>query len=228
MIKQLILTILFLSSLIFYYQLTDPTPSLITAQVTRIIDGDTLQTQDNQTLRLLGINTPESSQPFYQEAKDYLTNLTANQTIQIESHGTDKYQRTLSYIFYDSSNINAKILSNGLATLYYYDKDPHYKELYEAEKFARNNQLGIWKLSPNSACLEILEFKTTEPEILTLKNNCEIFLNITYKDDATHIYKTTLQSKQIYTQNFSHIWNDEGDSLYIYDTKGLLIFTRYP
>jgi len=226
-IKHIIITILFITSLIFYYQITDPAFPLQTAQATKIIDGDTIKTNNSQTLRLLGINTPEKTQPFYQEAKDFLIQKIQNKTIQIESHGSDKYRRTLAYIFLEDQNINAQILQNGLATLYYYDKDQHYNELKQAEEFARTNSLGLWRKSPDSHCIKIIEFKTDEPELLILQNTCNKILNITYKDDATHIYRTIINPNSQHTQNFSHIWNTDGDSIYIYDTKGLLLFYRY-
>lgn len=225
--KHIIIAILFITSTLFYYQITEPKSSLITAQVTKITDGDTLTLNDSTKVRLLGINTPEKSQPFYQEAKNFLTSLAANQTIQLETKGQDKYRRTLGYIFKDSININEKILQNGLATLYYYDKDNHYQKLKQAEQFARENSLGIWKKSPDYNCIEILEFKTHEPESLILKNSCNHILNITYKDDATHIYKAIIPANEIYQNNFSHIWNTDGDSIYIYDKEGLILFHRY-
>ena len=225
--KPGLITILFLTSLTFYYNLTDPTPDATTAQVTRIIDGDTIELNDTTKIRLIGINTPESNQPLYQEAKNYLTGLTQNQTIRIESHGPDKYQRTLAHIYLQNENINAQILQQGLATLYYYEHDTHYQELKAAEEFARLNQQGLWKKSPNAHCINITSFQYTEPEHLILKNTCPFQLNITYKDDATHIYQATINPNSQYTNNFSHIWNTDGDSIYIYDTKGLLKFLRY-
>ncbi len=226
-IKHIILAILFLTSTIYYYQLTSPTSTLETYKVIRIIDGDTLQLDNSEKVRLLGINTPEKNQQLYQEAKQFLTNLVENKTIQIESKGPDKYGRILAYIFLQNQNINTQILSSGLATLYYYDHDNHYEESKQAEEFARLNNLGLWKKSPNSHCIKITEFKTDEPESLTLQNTCDIQLDITYKDDATHIYKTTMKPNSQYTKTFSHIWNTDGDSIYIYDTKGLLTFYRY-
>ena len=165
--------------------------------------------------------------PYYTEAKNFLTSIIQNKSIQIESYGTDKYGRTLAHIFLDDENINEKILSQGLATLYYYDKDKYYEDLKQAEEFARLNSLGIWKKSPNAHCIQITKFKTDEPEALTLQNSCNFPINITYKDDATHIYQTIIQPTSQYTQNFSHIWNTDGDSIYIYDKDGLILFYRY-
>ncbi len=225
--KNIIVLILFIISLVFYYRITEPTSKLITAKVIKVIDGDTIQIEDKTKIRLLGINTPEKHQPYYQEAKDFLTNLVQNKTIQIESYGEDKYKRTLAYIFQKDKNINNLILQNGLATLYYYKEDSYYQTLKETEKFARNNNLALWKKSPNSHCIQITKFKTDEPELLILQNSCNFTINLTYKDDASHIYSAILKQNSEYINTFSHIWNTKGDSIYIYNDKGLLRFYRY-
>jgi len=222
--KHLIIFILFLTSGLAYYHLTEP--KLQQQTVTKITDGDTLKTQ-TLIIRLKGINTPEKNQPFYQEAKDYLYQQVQNKSVKLETYGTDKYGRTLAHIFLDKKNINEQILKQGLGTLYYYEKDKHYKKLKQAEEIARQNQWGLWQKSPDENCIEIIEFKTDEPESLTLKNKCNKILNITYKDDATHIYREIINPNSIFTKNTSHIWNTEGDSIYIYDQKGLLLFHRY-
>ena len=225
--KIIILAIFFVVSGTFYYQITGATIITETVQIGRVIDGDTLETTSGQKIRLLGINTPESSMPFFEEATDFLKNLAESNSIQIESHGTGKYGRTLAYVFINDKNINKELLLNGLDTLYYYEHDDHYSELKKAEEFARLNQKGLWKKSPNSNCLELIKLKTDEPEQLVLKNNCNTELNIIFKDDATHIYRETINSNSVFTKTFSHIWNDAGDSIYIRDDKGLLIFYRY-
>ncbi|MCK5321363.1 thermonuclease family protein [Candidatus Pacearchaeota archaeon] len=231
-LKHLFLIVLFISSCIFYYQLTEETVRTSNTIVARVIDGDTLELTNGQKIRLKGINTPEKSMPFNQEATEFVRQLVEDKSITIESHGIDKYGRTLAYIFIDGKNINKKILEEGLATLYYYEKDKHYDELKQAEEFARLNQKGLWEKSPNANCLELIELKYKEQptrcsndELLILENFCEK-MQVTIKDDATHIYKETLP-KGTFTKKFSCIWNDAGDSLYIADEKGLLIFYRY-
>ncbi|MCK5449354.1 thermonuclease family protein [Candidatus Pacearchaeota archaeon] len=232
--KSFFIAILFISSCIFYYQITEDTnPETSNSIVTRIIDGDTIELINGQKIRLKGINTPEKSMPFSQEATEFLEQLILNQSIKIESHGTDKYGRILAYIFLEEKNINKELLGEGLATLYYYEKDKYYDELKNTEEFARLNQKGLWKKSPNSNCLKLIELKYKEQptrcsddELLILENFCDE-ISVTIKDDATHIYKETLQ-KGTFTKKFSCIWNNDGDSLYVSDEKGLLIFHRYP
>ena len=217
-----------LSSGIFYYQLTgNATIETTNGYIYRVIDGDTLELDSGQKLRLKGINTPEKSMPFYQEATEFTRQLIENKSVKIESHGRDKYGRILSYIFLNNQNINSEILAEGLGALYYYEEDKHYEELKQAEEFARLSQKGFWKKSPNANCLELIELKTDEPEKLILQNNCNKKLEIIFKDDATHIYHATLDPNSVFTKEFSHIWNNAGDSIYISDDKGLLIFYRY-
>lgn len=226
-IKYLILIILFILSGISYYQITGNATKQQTFKVTRVIDGDTVVLENGQRLRLLGINTPEKTMPYHDEAKNFLKNLVENKSIKIESRGTGKYGRTLSYIFINNKNINEEMLRQGLANLFYYDKDKYYKDAKNAEEFARLNEKNLWKKSPDKICIELVKLKTDEPEKLTLRNKCNRQLNITYKDDASHIYRVTLDSNSIYTKEFSHVWNNGGDSIYINDEKGLLIFYRY-
>ncbi len=226
-IKPIIIAILFITSGIFYYQITDAKSNLQTFQISQIVDGDTAKLTNGVTLRLIGINTPEKNMPYFQEAKDFLTILVQNKSVQVQSFGTGKYGRTLAFIFLNDKNINTQILSEGLATLYCYENDPCLDELKKAEEFARLNQKNLWKKSPDENCIKLIQLKTDEPEKLILQNKCDKQINITFKDDATHIYHETLEPNSIFTKQFSHIWNTNGDSLYISDNKGLLLFHRY-
>ena len=70
-LKHLIILTLFIASAIFYYYITDPIQTQ-TTKATQIIDGDTIKIETGQTIRLVGINAPEKSMPFYNEAKKYL------------------------------------------------------------------------------------------------------------------------------------------------------------
>jgi hypothetical protein len=62
---------------------------------------------------------------------------------------------------------------------------------------------------------------------LELENVCDFEIDFTFKDDATHIYDGVVEGGEVYQETFSCIFNDAGDSLYVYDSKGLLLFYRY-
>ena len=53
----------------------------------------------------------------------------------------DKYKRIVAVCFADGLNLNQEMVKSGWAVVYkYYSKD-----YVDDEKFAKNNQLGIWK-----------------------------------------------------------------------------------
>src|SRR3989338_345412 len=80
------------------------------AVVHRIIDGDTIEIENKTSVRLLGINSPERGEIYYNEAKRFLEDLVLNKTIILEfsKNKYDMYDRTLAYIFKDNENINLK------------------------------------------------------------------------------------------------------------------------
>ena len=230
-IKVILIILLIIVLGIFYYNLTNFTIyQRQTALVNRVIDGDTLELENNQRVRLKGINTPEKSQPYYEQAKSFL-GLIENKTIGLEIYGTDMYGRKLTYVFYNNQLINEQILKSGFAHLYYYDKDKYYKRLKNAEAQARKDELRIWEKSPQYSCLKLIELKyketerCTNQEQLIIQNLCQD-MQVIIKDDATHIYSENIKTG-VFTKNFSCIWNNDGDSLYIYDDSGLLLFYRY-
>lgn len=225
-----IVIILLIDLAYFYPKFTGKaTYEKISVNITRVIDGDTIES-DMGKIRLLGINTPEKKMPYYEEAKDFLKQY-ENKTVEVEFHGEDKYNRILGYVFYNNGLINKKILEKGLGNLYVYEKDEHFQELEKAEKNARDNEIGIWKKSENYGCLEIVKFNYTEEnrcnnqEQLVLNNKCGS-LNLTLKDEANHIYKLNID-KGIFTKNFSCVFNDEGDSLFIREEGGLVLYYHY-
>ncbi len=196
--------------------------------VTRVIDGDTFES-GAEKYRLLGLNTPEKGELGYQQAKDFLSNLTGKQ-VGVETASKDKYGRNLAYL-YAPELINEQILKLGLASLYYYGTDNNYDKMEKAEEQARKAGLGIWKRSSNYGCIELVNLKYQEEERcknqeqLVLNNKCKK-INIVLKDDATHIYDIGI-NPGIFSKNFSCIWNDDGDSVYIWDKNGLVLWYRY-
>lgn len=208
----------------------------ISVNVTRVIDGDTVVVSGDSIgndvhVRMLGMNTPEKKQPYHDEAMNFLKQWQGKE-IQLEEHGKDKYQRTLGYIFYNGELLNKKQLEMGYANLYYYGTDKYYSEMKKAEQNARNAGIGLWKTSLNFGCIELVKLKyiedgkrCTNNEQLILNNKCQP-MNTILKDDANHIEDISLNSG-LFTKNFSCVWNDDGDTLYLRDDSGLLLFYRY-
>lgn len=128
-------------------------------QVTRVIDGDTIQIDSGETIRLIGIDTPESVHPrepvacFGKEAATFTRNLLQNQFITLESDITDRdrYGRLLRYVYLNGQFINLYLVAEGYATSYPYPPDIKYQsQLETAEADARTHQRGLWNACPSS------------------------------------------------------------------------------
>ncbi|MEN8253206.1 MAG: thermonuclease family protein [Patescibacteria group bacterium] len=121
--------------------------------VKRVVDGDTIELSDGRKLRYIGIDTPETKHPskgvecFGKEASEYNKNLVENKIISIEKDisETDRYARLLRYVWLDDEMINKKLVEEGYAHASSYPPDIKYQdELREAERKARENNLGLW------------------------------------------------------------------------------------
>lgn len=113
--------------------------------VDRIIDGDTLVC-NNETIRLLGIDTPEKGEEFYQEAKDYLSIVDGKEVLVLRDwDDLGKYKRKLRYIFYEDRLINLELVEQGLAKAYYYEDLVYEEKLLRAEEVARSRCLVVWE-----------------------------------------------------------------------------------
>src|SRR3989344_5226684 len=114
--------------------------------VTNVVDGDTLDLENFGRIRLSGINTPETGECYYQEAKDKLEELVLGKEVYLEKDKTDldKYGRRLRYVYLNDIMINKYLVENGFARVYdKYEQDTkRYDELKEIEKLALS--LGVW------------------------------------------------------------------------------------
>ena len=127
----------------------------MTVKVLRVIDGDTVVIElfeNPMTVRLLGIDTPETVHPFKpveyfgKQASDYLKGRLTEQTITLEfdQDKLDKYGRILAYIYLNNTFINAEMVEKGYG--YAYTRFPFkYKDTFvNLENIAKENKVGLW------------------------------------------------------------------------------------
>ncbi len=120
----------------------------ITGRVIRVSDGDTItisvgSNRKTHRVRLAGIDTPETKQPYGAEARRQLNVLINSKIVTVEFEERDIYQRIVGKVIYQGRDINLEMLMCGLAWHYkQYSKDPKYAE---AEKRARQAKLGLWR-----------------------------------------------------------------------------------
>lgn len=127
--------------------------------VTKVIDGDTVAIDMDgisETLRLIGINTPETVDPrkpvecFGVEASNKAKAVLTGQEVSIETDTSqgerDKYGRLLAYVFLkDGTNFNRLMIEEGYAYEYTYNLPYKYQsEFKEAQREAQTNNIGLW------------------------------------------------------------------------------------
>ncbi len=71
------------------------------ATVTYVIDGDTIEVDEEERVRYLGINTPESGRPYFTEATNENKRLVEGKEVKLELdvQTKDQYGRTLAYVW---------------------------------------------------------------------------------------------------------------------------------
>ncbi len=145
-----------------------------TTTVASVIDGDTFVTDSGEKVRLIGIDTPEVDEPYYTEAKDYLSTRIEGKQVLLEgdSSNRDTYGRLLRYIWLDGELVNRELVEKGLALSRLYDPDTKYQHIFnEAQQRARNEQVGIWSYLANSdtAVISYLEAENYVGQVRTVK-----------------------------------------------------------
>lgn len=124
--------------------------------VTRVVDGDTIEIENGQKIRYIGIDTPETVNPttpiecFGQEASNKNKELVLGKKVRLEKDisETDKYGRLLRYVWVGNILVNDYLVRQGYALASSYAPDVTYQnQLQEAQKEARENSRGLWNPS---------------------------------------------------------------------------------
>jgi len=126
----------------------NPAADVFIGKVVKITDGDTLQIRtidhSTKTVRLNGIDAPESGQPFGTRSQQLLGELVFQKEVRAEVTETDRYGRHLAQIYVNDRWVNRGMVRAGMAWHYLqYSSDP---ELAKAEATAKAEGIGIWSV----------------------------------------------------------------------------------
>ncbi len=124
------------------------------AKVKRVIDGDTIELENGEKVRYIGINTPESVDPrkkvecFGKEAMMYNKNLVEGKEVSLVRDVSDRdvYGRLLRFVYLnDGIFINEILVKEGYAFVSSYPPDTSKQDIFrKAEATARNEGRGLW------------------------------------------------------------------------------------
>jgi len=198
------------------------------AEITKVIDGDTVELVNGERVRLLGINAPEKGEKCNSEANAYLESLISGKEITLEVGTTnrDKYGRQLRYLWDKQEFINGKLVEEGYATVYIVGNEYKYTQILgQLQQQAQLNEKCIWEYSSavymEDECIEISEFifdaegdDSINPngEKIVLQNNCDYKIDMSdwrIKDEATNSF------------TFPEIEFEENSKLNIFSGKGI-------
>lgn len=128
------------------------------AQVRRVVDGDTILLTSGERVRLIGVDTPESVKPgtpvqcFARRASAFTHALLDDARVRLVygAERRDRYGRTLAYVYRarDGLNVGAELLRRGYArTLEIAPNTEHAAEYARLASDAKRAGKGLW-----SAC----------------------------------------------------------------------------
>ena len=140
-------------------------PVVLRGTVTKVVDGDTIKFQARgfeSTMRLIGIDTPETKRPGYPvqcggpaASAETARLLPAGTAIRVESDPSqdarDKYNRFLGYVYVGSrggarGSVNYRLVRTGFAKTYIYGDIPfrYAGAFLGAEVRAKKSRAGVW------------------------------------------------------------------------------------
>ncbi len=138
--------------------------------VERVIDGDTIVLDGGERVRLIGIDTPEVHHPrepvqcYGSEASDYLKQRLEGQDVYLkyQEEKTDKYGRTLAFVYLGKDLINMEMVKAGLA--FAYTRFPFkYEQIFvRVQDIAKKKRLGLWDV----CVVECTDVCKTNPETI--------------------------------------------------------------
>lgn len=133
--------------------------------VLSVTDGDTMRVLvdgENEPLRLIGINAPESGECLAAEATSRLADLVGEGPVRLESDVSDRddFGRLLRYVHAGDVFVNEVLVREGLALARRYEPDTARSgDLEAAQSAAEADQVGMWNPeacgSAGGASLEI-------------------------------------------------------------------------
>jgi micrococcal nuclease len=137
-----------------------PSPErTLAGRVTRVVDGDTVHVRvsgRDETVRYIGIDTPESVKPgtpvqcYAEAASGRNRRLVAGRdvTLRTDAESRDRYGRLLAYVYRrgDGLFVNAELVREGFATILTIPPNlAHATQLLRFERAARRARRGLWR-----------------------------------------------------------------------------------
>lgn len=136
--------------------LVDSDSGVVEGSVIKVVDGDKLvitvddklivgapRNRQQLEVRLSGIDAPDVSQPYGQEAFRQLKSKVYLARVRIQYAGHDRYGQAVGEVYIGRTNVNVEMVREGFAW-WYQRYAPQSKELEQAESEAKKRSRGMW------------------------------------------------------------------------------------
>lgn len=145
------LILLLIIALITFQELKPQAQASSTDQLTGLVihvgDGDSITLLDEQQqrhqIRLAEIDAPELGQAYGQASKRTLKELIGQQQVRIHLLDIDQYGRIIGIVYLNDQDVNAYMLTQGMAWVYH--RYLRRAELHHIEQEAREQKRGLWQ-----------------------------------------------------------------------------------
>lgn len=124
-----------------------PAIACTSALVVSVVDGDTILLHNGETVRYIGIDTPETDECYGPEATEMNRGLVEGKTViligDVEERG--RYGRLLRYVIVDGQFVNAELVRLGYARAESYGDNVMFQQVLTLfERYAIETGAGLW------------------------------------------------------------------------------------
>lgn len=146
-----------ITNILLYSKWQSANGQIGTYNVIKVIDGDSIIVEGNQTIRLASVAAPELEYCLGKQSKKFVSNLIYGKRVKVEITSRDSYSRLMGLVYIDGELINEKILESGMGR---YDSSQTSKDdiLLKAEHRAKEKKIGVFSskcsqtVPPNKEC----------------------------------------------------------------------------
>ncbi len=167
-----------------------------TGKVIGVTDGDTIKVlviKETITIRLEGIDAPESKQSFGNKSKQALSDIVFGKEVTIRRTGDDRYGRTLGVVMIGDVDANSKMIQDGWA--WHFKKYNDEERLAKLETEAKEAKRGLWA-DPNPLAPWEFRARKKTPETNSESSTTEkkywlnTSSNVRHNERCEHFQKT--------------------------------------
>ncbi len=135
-----------LSVLLLLPAVVQAAPTSFIAEVVAVLTGDTLKVLKSRQViivRLQGIDAPEKTQRYGQQAKDFTETLIFGQKVVVNVKGIDRDENIIAeVVLEDGRSLNREVVKAGFA--WWHRERSEDLSLWLLEDRARESKLGLW------------------------------------------------------------------------------------